>query len=423
MSFFFGGDPFGGAGGFPGGMGGGPPREVDNNEFYEILGVPKDVDEKTLKKKFRKLAMKNHPDRGGDKETFQRISLAYEVLSDPDKRAQYDRGGKEAVSSDAASGGHSAEDIFSSIFGGQRGGRSRNSGPPKGRTVKKPLTVSLQDLYKGKTTRVRVSRQRIKVPKNMTKADAIQTCQTCGGRGVVMRVMRMGPMIQQMQSECPDCNGTGSKVARGVKLVKEQTILEIVIEKGAKNGTEIKFEGESDEHPGKLPGDIVFVVQEQKHAELQRRNADLCLQRRISLVEALTGVRFTYEHLDGRQILVQSAPGKVIKPMEVMAIEDEGMPVFGNPFTKGKLYVVFNIDFPQTPFTEAQTKVLQSVLPPSINTVEAVGDEVEEVELENFGDVEALQERFGKSHQSNRREAYESDDDEGGPGGVQCRTQ
>merc|ERR1712166_1072912 len=104
--------------------------------------------------------------------------------------------------------------------------------------------------------KISVNRQRIKVPEGVSKSQAISTCTTCNGRGAVLRVVRMGPMIQQMQSACDKCDGTGKITARGVRSVKEKKILELHIEKGSKTGTKIKFDGESDEHPGKLPGKL-----------------------------------------------------------------------------------------------------------------------------------------------------------------------
>ena len=174
MSFFFGGDPFGGGGGHPGmggGRGGGGP--VDNNEFYEILGVPKDVDAKTLKKTYRKLALKHHPDRGGDETTFKKISVAYEILSDPEKKEKYDRYGKEGL--EGGGGGGGADDLMSMFFGGQGGGRGGRGGggPPKGKTVQHQISVSLEDMYKGKLMKISVNRQRIKIPSGTTKSEAV----------------------------------------------------------------------------------------------------------------------------------------------------------------------------------------------------------------------------------------------------------
>lgn len=360
MSFFMGGDPFGGGGGHPfggmGGGGGGGARAEPDTELYDVLGVTKDVDAKALKKAYRKLALKHHPDRGGDADTFKKMSVAYEVLSDPEKREKYDKYGKEGL--EGGGGGGGADDLFSMFFGGgggrRGGGGGRSRGPAKGKTVQHQISVNLADMYKGKLMKISVNRQRIKVPEGMSKSDAMSSCKQCNGRGAVVRVVRMGPMIQQMQTQCDACNGTGTTTARGVRSVKEKKILELHIEKGSKTGTKIKFDGESDEHPGKLPGDIVFVLKEKEHPEFKRRNADLLLQKTITLVEALTGLSFTLTHLDGREIVIQTTPGKVIKPNEVMVIDGEGMPFLGNPFTKGKLFVVFSIKFPEKAFSEAQ---------------------------------------------------------------------
>lgn len=431
MSFFFGGDPFGGGGGHPGmgGMGGRSNKPVDNKEFYELLGVPQDVDAKTLKKKFRKLALKHHPDRGGDENTFKKISVAYEVLSDPEKRETYDKHGKEGLQGGGGGGG--GDDLFSMFFGGQGGGGrggGRSRGPEKGKTVQHQISVSLEDMYKGKLMKISVNRQRIKVPEGTSKAEAIKPCATCNGRGAVVRVVRMGPMIQQMQTACDECDGTGKLTARGVKSVKEKKILELHIEKGSKTGTKIKFDGESDEHPGKLPGDIVFILKEKTHHQFKRRNADLLLQKKITLVESLTGLSFVLTHLDGREIVITTTPGKVIKPNEVMVLDGEGMPYLGNPFTKGKLFILFTIEFPKKAFSQAQVQVLKSVLPPGPEPdVVENEEECQEAELEEFGNVEALESAFGKSgSKSGGGDAYDSDEEgqgRGGQGGVQCAQQ
>lgn len=171
----------------------------------------------------------------------------------------------------------------------------------------------------------------------------------------------------------------------------------------------------------------MFVLKEKEHPDFKRRNADLLLQKEITLVEALTGFSFTLTHLDGREIVISTTPGKVIKPNEVMVIDGEGMPYLGNPFTKGKLFIVFSIKFPETPFSEAQVRVLKSVLPPSpAASLPDNEEEAEEVTLEPFGDVEALQEAFGKSgSRSGGGDAYDSDEEGGGGGrgGVQCAHQ
>ena len=419
MSFFFGGDPFEQGGG---GMGGRSREPVDTQEYYDILGVTKESTSAQIKKAYRKLAIKNHPDKGGDPEKFKKISVAYDTLSDPEKKELYDKYGKEGVEQ-GGGGARNADDIFSMFFGGGGGGgRSRQRGPKKGKDVVHPLKVSLEDIYNGKVVKISVNRQRMKYPKGMDKDKAVQTCPQCDGRGFVIQVRRMGPMIQQVQAACPKCSGTGKIVAKGVKQVKERKILEVPIDKGVKNGRKVKFDGESDEHPGLLPGDVIFVVQEKAHSRFKRKGADLLMSKEINLCESLCGTKFIVKQLDGRELLISTEPGKVIKPGEIMCVEDEGMPYEGNPYTKGKLFIAFDVKFPTDgTLTPQQMQVLESVLPPRPEQPE---DDDDELELCTLTEVDKSQ--FGKSGASSGRNAYDDDDDDemGGDGQrVQCAQQ
>lgn len=419
MSFFFGGDPFEQGGG---GMGGRSREPVDTQEYYDILGVTKESTAAQIKKAYRKLAIKNHPDKGGDPEKFKKISVAYDTLSDPEKKELYDKYGKEGVEQ-GGGGARNADDIFSMFFGGGGGGgRSRQRGPKKGKDVVHPLKVSLEDIYNGKVVKISVNRQRMKYPKGMDKDKAVQTCPQCDGRGFVIQVRRMGPMIQQVQQQCPKCGGTGKIVAKGVKQVKERKILEVPIDKGVKNGRKVKFDGESDEHPGLLPGDVIFVVQEKAHSRFKRKGADLLMSKEINLCESLCGTKFIVKQLDGRELLISTEPGKVIKPGEIMCVEDEGMPYEGNPYTKGKLFIAFDVKFPTDgTLTPQQMQVLESVLPPRPEQPE---DDDDELELCTLTEVDKSQ--FGKSGASSGRNAYDDDDDDemGGDGQrVQCAQQ
>ena len=153
---------FGGGGGFPGfdpeemgGMGGGRSRKkVDNTSLYKLLGVEKDAQEHEIKKAYKKLAMKHHPDKGGDPEKFKEMTAAQAILCDADKRRRYDQGGMEAVEGGGGGGG---DDLMDMMFGG--GGGRRNRGPKKGQDVVRPLQVSLEDLYMGVTKKLRITRQ------------------------------------------------------------------------------------------------------------------------------------------------------------------------------------------------------------------------------------------------------------------------
>lgn len=163
---------FGGRGGFPFGdfeeMGGrrGPPKEVDNSKLYNILGVEKTADLNTIRKAYHKLARTNHPDRGGDKEKFQEIQGAYEVLSDKEKRELYDKHGEDGLKEGGGGGG--MDDLLSQMFGGGAR-RGQPSGPKKGKPVMHPLKCTLEEIYQGKSTKIAVNRERI--------------CNACNGIG------------------------------------------------------------------------------------------------------------------------------------------------------------------------------------------------------------------------------------------------
>lgn len=407
---FFGGDPFehfANAGGGGSRRGGGPRADIDTTKLYETLGVEKNANEKDIKKAYRKLAVKHHPDKGGDEHKFKEISAAYEVLSDKEKRAKYDKYGLEALSEEGGGGG--AEDLFSMFFGG---GRSRSSGPRKGESVNHPLKVSLEDLYNGKTAKIAINRQVIIGESKM--------CNTCDGQGVVMELRQIAlGMVQQIQRRCTTCSGTGYIATRK----KERKILEVLVEKGMKHNQKIQFRGMADEKPNMEAGDVNFIIQEKEHDLFKRKGADLLITKTLSLNEALCGYEWTFKHLDGREIAVKSKPGEVIKPEAsashpfVKIVANEGMPSHGNPFVKGNLYVLFRVEFPRDgELNKKTTAQLKKLLPNPAMDLSYDEEKVEVVHLVH-GNVK----NFGKGGASTHENSYDSDEEEGSGQNVQCQ--
>lgn len=423
---FFGGDPFEHFGGMPGGMPGrgSSSKPVDNEGYYNSLGLEKTATDAEIKKAYRKLAVKHHPDKGGDEEKFKEISLAYEVLSDSEKRKLYDQYGKEGLE-EGGGGGQSAEDVFSMFFGGGRGRGSR--GPQKGEDISHTIKVSLEDMYNGKTCKLAINRD-----KNCNECDGTggkngateKTCSDCNGRGVKVQLRQVGPgMVQQVQSACQQCRQSGKFFApgdkctecKGKKVKKERKVLEVHIDKGMRQGEKIKFTGEADEGPGIIPGDVVFTLQEREHETFKRKGADLVTTLDISLAEALCGFTRTITHLDGRVLRIDSEPGKVIKPESVQNIQGEGMPHLGSPFTKGRLFVHFRVTFPTSISSDAVAKIKNAL--PKPNQVMLTGEEEEcemtPVDISQFG-----QDRGGAYAQERDDE---DDDNERGGQRVQCQ--
>jgi len=286
-----------------GGPGGGGRRrggDADTTKFYKCLEVEKNASEPEIKKAYRKLAVKHHPDKGGDPEKFKEITRAYEVLSDPEKRSKYDRFGEEGLED----GGGDPGDIFAQMFGGGGGGGGQKK-RQKTKDVVQPLKVTLEQLYNGITKKMAITRQVI------DKKTGVKRCDECDGRGVTVQVIRMGPMIQQMQSACGACGGQG----KSFKKKQEREVLEVLVQKGSSDGTKVKFSEMADEHPEADAGDVIFVVKQQEHKEFKRKGADLYIERTISLSEAMCGFEIELTHLDNRKLLIKTAPGEIVKPM------------------------------------------------------------------------------------------------------------
>jgi len=430
---------------------------VKETEYYERLGVDPSASEEDIKKAYRKLALKFHPDRNPGNpeaaEKFKQLGEAYEILSDAEKRKLYDEYGKKGLEEGGGASFHDAQDIFDMFFGPgmfARGGKG-NRGPRRGDDSINPMDVSLEDLYKGRTTKLAVTRNVI-CPKcdgtgSKSGKGPVQ-CETCHGTGVRVIRRQSGMFIQQMQTMCPDCNGRGQtsdpkdrcEACMGKRVISERKVIEVNIEPGMRDGQKIVFEGESDQEPGVEPGDIIFVIRTKPNEHFKRRGDDLVMQKEITLAEALTGVEFEFEHLDKRTVTAKSAPRQIIHPDEIVSLPNMGMPIYRKPLTYGRMLVQFTIKFPTYEEIESSVEEIKKILPKP-ETASSGGlfghkkskkEKGEHKEHGEHGDV-VVMEPFDleKDAQENARrragggEAYDSDDgDDGMRGqGVQCAQQ
>jgi DnaJ family protein A protein 2 len=362
-----------------------PRKPVDNESFYKVLGVEKTATVEDIKKSFRKLALKYHPDKNPTPEAaekFKQISAAYEVLSDQKKKEIYDQYGEEGLKAGGFEA-HDANDIFRSffgdIFGGGGGGGHHHRGPAKGEDIGFQLGASLKDMYNGKTSKIKINKN-VVCPecsgKGSHKEGATRKCPGCLGRGVKIITRQIGPgMIQQLQQVCPECQGQGEvinekdrcKKCVGKKTIPESKVLEVNIDKGMQFGERIILRGEGEQEPGSEPGDVIIILREKERESTWQRNGDdLLYTQRLTLVEALTGYEFHITHLDGRVLVVKNMDKDIVKPGDVRVIEHEGMPVKGTGgLRKGDLYVRFDIIFPTAEelADEAKRKALRDILP------------------------------------------------------------
>jgi len=396
---------------------------VDNERYYKVLGVSKDASPSELKKAYYKLARDCHPDKNkGDPEKlkqFQELSHAYEVLSDPEKKQLYDTYGEEGVKQ--GGGGFSdPTSIFEQFFGGFGGfgGHPGRSGPKRGDPITFQFTLTLKDLYNGTKKKLKITKNVICSGcngKGSNKEGAFKTCPGCNGKGITFARRAMGHTIIQMQQDCNQCNKKGEIIdkkdqctkCKGKKTVQEAKIIEVEIDKGMKDGSRITFPEEGNQAPGVTPGDMIVIIKETSPdpSGFTRRHDDLIFEKKITLLEALTGYQFQLVHLDGRTLVIKSAPGDVTRAGDIRVVPHEGMPMHKNPFQKGNLFIRFSIDWPKTSqLTPQQLELLSKALPPKPE-LGPVPMDYEEVVTEPFDEV-----RHNEPQDYDRSEAYDDDE-------------
>lgn len=384
-------------------------KPVDTEGYYKFFNIAKDATPAQIKKAYRKLAMKHHPDRGGDPVKFKELNKIYEVLSTPDKRELYDKGGEEAVEKGEVGGG----DPFD-MFGGGRGGRKKKK---KGQDVVGKLSVTLEDLYKGSSKPFVFRKQVLCDGCRGTGGKGVKQCGVCNGRGMRMTMRQIGPgMIQQIQSHCDACKGVGEIIppggrcrqCRGEKVVQKRKEVMVHINKGMKNGSKIKFREEADQKPDEIPGDLIVKLVLTEHKRFHREGAHLFYRKTISLCEALTGFEFTITTLENRTLIVQSLPDVLYNPGCVRAIRDEGMPKEDNPSIRGNLYIILNVRFPDE-LDDASVAALKKILPTNKRPKIQPGDDLEEVTMKL---VDINKERKKWKQEKQHASQYDSDDEE-----------
>ncbi|EER35645.1 mitochondrial protein import protein MAS5 [Candida tropicalis MYA-3404] len=397
------------------------------NEYYTLLNVDPSCSESDLKKAYRKAALKYHPDKNPSAEAhekFKKISHAYEVLSDPEKRSIYDQYGEEGLQGQGGPG-MNADDIFSQFFGGGfHGGPQR---PARGKDIKHSISCSLADLYKGKSVKLALNKTVLckDCDGRGGAAGKVQECPDCHGTGMKFVTKQMGPMIQRFQTVCDKCQGTGDlcdpkdrcKTCKGAKTQSERKILQVHIEPGMRDGQRIVFSGEGDQSPGVTPGDVIFIVDEKRDPQFQRKGNDLFMEYEVDLATALCGGTISLKDISGDYVKITVKPGEIISPGEVKVVEGQGMPIYRQS-GRGNLLLKFTVKFPENNFaSEEKLKELANILPPRKETEIPKDAEIDECEMVDYNPAQHEQSR-------RRGDAYDSDDEgQGGGPGVQCASQ
>ena len=348
-------------------------------DFYEILGISKSASQDEIKKAYRKTAMQFHPDRNpGDKaseENFKEAAEAYEILSDADKRAQYDRFGHQAFSGARGGGGGfngggmNMDDIFNqfgdifgdespfgSFFGGGGGGRRSSTGRSngvRGTNLRIKIKLNYEEMAKGASKTVKVKKY---VPcttcsgSGAKDKNSIQTCGTCGGQGQVRKVQ--STFLGQMQTvtTCPTCNGEGSTIAnkctncKGEGRVYGEETVTIEIPAGVQEGMQLSMNGKGNAgERGGANGDLIILIEEEAHAQLHRDGLNVAFDLHISFPEAVFGTNIEVPTIDGKA-KIKIPPGT--QSGKIFRLKGKGFPAV-NSYEKGDQLIHVNIWTPQ----------------------------------------------------------------------------
>lgn len=347
---------------------------MSKRDYYEILGVAKSSSADEIKKAYRKVAMQYHPDRNpGDKEAeekFKEAAEAYEVLSDQDKRAQFDRFGHAGVNGRGGGGAHGmnmddifsnfgdifGDDIFGSFFGGG-GGRQRSGGRARGTrgsNLRIKLKMNYEEIAKGANKTVKVKKYTTCTSCTGSGAkdkNSVQNCGTCNGTGQVRKVTNT--FLGQMQTvgTCPTCNGEGSTITskctacKGEGRVYTEETINIDIPAGVQDGMQLSLSGKGNAgERGGAPGDLIVLIEEEAHPELQRDNLNVIYDMHISFTDAVFGANPEVPTIDGRakiKIPAGTQSGKIFR------LKGKGFPAI-NSYEKGDQLIHVNVWTPQT---------------------------------------------------------------------------
>lgn len=339
-------------------------------DYYDVLGISKQANADEMKKAYRKMAIQFHPDKNpGDKaaeDKFKEAAEAYEVLSNPDKKAKYDRFGHQAMGGGGSQGGGgmNMDDIFSHFgdvfsqeetpFGNFFGGRGNGSRMRKGSDLRIKLKLTIHEVSNGVEKKIKVKRY---VPckscsgNGSKNGTSLQNCGTCGGTGQIRKVQQT--MLGQMMttSVCPTCNGDGKivsqrcEVCTGEGRVMEEEVISVKIPGGVAEGMQLSMTGKGNvPQRGGVPGDLLIVIEEEEDEILKRDGNNVIFDLHISFIDAVLGNHFEVPTIDGKvkiKIDAGTPSGKILR------LKEKGIKEV-NSYGRGDQLIYVNIWTPKT---------------------------------------------------------------------------
>ena len=349
-------------------------------DYYEILGVPRDASKDDLKRAYRRLARKYHPDvnkEPGAEDRFKEVNRAYEVLSEAETRARYDRFGEAGVSSGGGAAGaeygdfSGFADIFESFFGGFGGvgaqTATRRRGPLRGDDLRLDLKLDFKEAIFGGEKEIRIPH--LETCKSCNGGGAKpgsgqRTCSTCGGAGQVRRATRTPFGSFAQVSACPTCNGEGQIIEEkcescgGAGRKQEKKKLKITIPAGVDNGTRLRVSGEGDAGMRSGPGgDLYVYLFVEPDPEFKREGINVLSEITISYLQAILGCHLKVKTVDGPEDLVIPAG---LQPNTVLTLQNHGVPRLGNPVSRGDHLITVKVEIP-TKITGEEKDLLEKL--------------------------------------------------------------
>lgn len=355
-------------------------------DYYDILGISKNATAEEIKKAYRQKALKFHPDKNpGDsdaEEKFKEAAEAYEVLSNSDKKARYDRYGHAGLGNGGQGyggfgGGMSMEDIFSQFgdifgsafgggFGGGFGGSTRTRRVNKGSNLRIKVKLTLDEVLKGVEKKIKVSKYVSCKTCNGTGArdgSSFHTCSTCNGSGRVTRVTNTFLGQMQTTTTCPSCGGEGQTITEkcntcyGNGIVKGEEVISINIPAGVEEGMQMSMSGKGNAAArGGIPGDLIVLIEEVKHENLIRDGNNLLYDHYISFPEAALGTTIEVPTLEGKA-RIKIDPGT--QSSKVLRLKGKGLPSV-NSYGRGDLLVNINVWTPQN-LSKEEKQILENL--------------------------------------------------------------
>ena len=405
---------------------------VRDTKLYDNLGIKPNATESQIKKAYHKLSIKWHPDKNPDNKDeatkqFQKISEAYSILSDSEKRQQYDNFGMDFLKNQAGDGpGFNPEDIFSQFFGGgggspfgfNFGGRQEK---PK-EDIQLNLDVSLEQIYNEEVIEINYPQKVYCKDSDGTgsKSKKNPDCPDCGGKGKKIQVVRMGPMIQQMVQDCQKCKGTGKYIepsdrcpnCKGSGYVLKTKSVKLPLKNGLDTGNKIQLEGKGHQFKD-YKTDLIIVINVKSNDTFIRKDSNLITEVKLELYQSLFGFDKVIKHLNGKLLHISSS--SLIKDGDVKVIKGKGMPDLRTR-SIGDIIINFKVKYPDpTKLSIEEREKVKTILSNGLDVEKEMEEKIKSGKINS--DKTILED---KSSNTNTRQSYQKSQEQQEGGVPEC---